>query len=52
MYASGANHGFLIRDALEGTGARQRFHSREKRRSAPALVIRYAPVAVAARRGS
>ena len=51
MYASGSSHGFLIRDAVEGAAAEQRFHSREKRGRPPQLVIRYAPVSIAARGG-
>jgi hypothetical protein len=51
MYASGSSHGFLIREAVEGAGAEQRFHSREKRRRPPQLVIHYAPAAIAARDG-
>jgi large repetitive protein len=51
MYASGTRHGFLIRDAGEGSRAEQRYHSRERRANVPGLVIRYAPSAVAARRG-
>jgi hypothetical protein len=51
MYRSGSAHGFLIRDAVEGARAEQRFHSRERRRTAPRLVIRYGPAAPAARVG-
>jgi Bacterial Ig-like domain len=40
MYA-GANHGFLIRDAVEGQDAEQQFHSREKNQSPPQLVVRF-----------
>jgi hypothetical protein len=44
MYAAGANHGFLIRDASEsGGGAEQQFHSREKGESMPQLVITFGP---------
>lgn len=44
MYDAGANHGFLIRDAVEGnSSAEQQFHSREKGESAPELVITFAP---------
>jgi hypothetical protein len=44
MYAAGANHGFLIRDATEGAGgAEQQFHSREKGVNSPQLVITFAP---------
>jgi hypothetical protein len=42
MYAD-ANHGFLIRDAVEGADAEQQFHSREKGESPPQLVLRFAP---------
>jgi hypothetical protein len=52
MYASDARHGFLIRDAGEGSRAEQRFHSRERRSMAPRLVIRHAPAVLASRRGS
>jgi hypothetical protein len=41
MY-SDANHGFLIRDAVEGQDAEQQFHSREKGETPPQLVIRFA----------
>jgi hypothetical protein len=40
MYTE-ANHGFLIRDALEGQDAEQQFHSREKGENAPQLVVRF-----------
>jgi hypothetical protein len=45
MYAPGANHGFLIRDATEnGTGLDQVFHSREKGTdNPPRLVLTFAP---------
>jgi hypothetical protein len=44
MYAAGANHGFLIRDASEsGGGAEQQFHSKEKGETMPQLVITFAP---------
>jgi predicted outer membrane repeat protein len=42
MVDEGANHGFLIRDAVEGADAEQQFHSREKGESPPQLVIRFA----------
>jgi hypothetical protein len=45
MLAGGVNHGFLIRDAVEGQDAEQQLHSREKGESAPQLVVTYAPVA-------
>jgi hypothetical protein len=44
MYDTGANHGFLIRDAVESTDAEQQFHSREKGENPPQLVIRFVPV--------
>ncbi len=46
MLASGANHGFLIRDAAEGQDAEQQFHSREKGEWPPQLIVTYvaAPV--------
>jgi Big-like domain-containing protein len=40
MYAD-ANHGFLIRDAVEGQDAEQQFHSREKGENPPQLVVRF-----------
>jgi len=40
MYGS-SNHGFLIRDALEGQDAEQQFHSREKGGNPPQLVVRF-----------
>jgi hypothetical protein len=44
MYATTANHGFLIRDAAEGgTGSEQQFHGREKGENPPMLVITFAP---------
>ncbi len=45
MYAPGANHGFLIRDATEnGTGLDQVFHSREKGTdNPPRLVLTFGP---------
>jgi len=43
MY-SGANNGFLIKDASEGGGgSEQQFHSREKGESMPELVITFGP---------
>jgi hypothetical protein len=42
MYSSSANHGFLIRDAVEdGTGAVQGLHSRENAINPPQLVITF-----------
>jgi hypothetical protein len=41
MY-EGPNHGFLIRDAVEGQDAEQQFHSREKGETPPQLVVRFA----------
>lgn len=43
MYASGASHGFLIRDASEGNDAEQSSHSREKGSNRPQLVIHFSP---------
>lgn len=45
MYAPGANHGFLVRDATEnGTGLDQGFHSREKGTdNPPRLVLTFGP---------
>jgi hypothetical protein len=41
MY-SGANHGFLVRDSLEGgEGVDQNFHSREKDNNTPELEIKF-----------
>jgi hypothetical protein len=42
MYGA-SNHGFLIRDALEGQDAEQQFHARDKGASPPQLVVRFAP---------
>jgi hypothetical protein len=42
MYGT-SNHGFLLRDALEGQDAEQQFHAREKGESPPQLVVRFAP---------
>ena len=41
MYATGAAHGFLIRDAAEGNDAKQVYFSREKGQNVPTLVIKY-----------
>lgn len=43
-YDAGVNHGFLIRDAAEGTdlGAKHGFTSKEKGENPPQLVIRFA----------
>jgi hypothetical protein len=44
MLGSGANHGFLIRDATEGQDHEQQFHSREKAPdNPPQLVVTYGP---------
>jgi hypothetical protein len=43
MLASGANYGFLIRDATENKDAEQQFHSREKGVNMPELVIIFGP---------
>jgi hypothetical protein len=43
MFNAGANHGFLIRDAVEGQNHEQQFHSREKAPdNPPQLVVSYA----------
>jgi hypothetical protein len=43
MY-TGANNGFLIRDAVEnGGGAEQQLHAREKGESPPQLMLRFTP---------
>jgi hypothetical protein len=43
IFASGANNGFLIRDASEsGGGAEQQFRSREAGNNRPVLVVTYA----------
>jgi CSLREA domain-containing protein len=42
MYGSG-NHGFLIRDAVEGNDNEQQFHAREKGENVPQLVVRFRP---------
>ena len=40
------NHGFLIRDAVEGNGGSEhQFHSKEKSDNQPQIVYRFAPVA-------
>ncbi|MBP8293839.1 MAG: DNRLRE domain-containing protein, partial [Caldilineaceae bacterium] len=42
MYAPGANHGFLIRDAVENNNSyEQQFHAREKGQNVPQLVITF-----------
>jgi hypothetical protein len=41
MYAD-ANHGFLIRDSVEGQDAEQQFHSREKGSDPHQVVLRFA----------
>lgn|GEM_PF-4547002 len=44
MYETGANYGFLVRDATEEvTGSEQQFHSREKGENPPQLVITFSP---------
>ena len=43
MYSSGANNGFLIRDAAEDQDAEQQFNSREKGSNPPQLVITFGP---------
>jgi hypothetical protein len=41
IYDSGANHGFLIRDASENQDAEQQFHSREKGFDPPQLEVTF-----------
>ncbi|SDU85946.1 right-handed parallel beta-helix repeat-containing protein [Jiangella alkaliphila] len=43
MYAPGANHGFVLRDATEGAsaGPEQSFHAREKGEHTPQLVVTF-----------
>jgi hypothetical protein len=44
MYDTGSNHGFLIRDEIEGElGSEQQFHSREKSENPPMLVVSFTP---------
>jgi serine/threonine protein kinase len=44
IYDTGANYGFLIRDASEsGSGDEQQFHSQEKGENPPDLVISFIP---------
>ena len=44
IFDTGANNGFLIRDAAEGgNGFEQQFHGREKGESPPLLAISFAP---------
>jgi hypothetical protein len=44
MFDAGANHGFLIRDAVEGQDHEQQFHSREKAPdNPPQLVVTFGP---------
>ncbi|WP_165821285.1 right-handed parallel beta-helix repeat-containing protein [Nocardioides gansuensis] len=43
MYSSGANHGFLIKDATEGQDAEQQLHAREKGDNVPQLVLTFRP---------
>jgi parallel beta-helix repeat protein/predicted outer membrane repeat protein len=43
IFTTGANNGFIVRDATEGgSGREQQFHSREKGESMPQLVVTYA----------
>jgi hypothetical protein len=42
MLGEGVNHGFLIRDIVEGADAEQQLHSREKGDNPPQLVVRFA----------
>ncbi|HEV3375763.1 MAG TPA: DNRLRE domain-containing protein, partial [Thermoleophilaceae bacterium] len=41
MYSSGSNHGFLIKDAVEGQDAEQQLHAREKGVNVPQLVVTF-----------
>jgi hypothetical protein len=43
MFSSGANHGFLVRDATENQDAEQQVHAREKGSSPPQLVLTFTP---------
>ena len=43
MYATGASHGFVLRDAVEGQDAEQTFHSREKGQNVPQLRVTVGP---------
>lgn len=38
-FDAGANHGFLIRDAVEGQDHEQQFHSREKAPDNPPQLV-------------
>jgi Carbohydrate binding module (family 6)/F5/8 type C domain/Glycosyl hydrolase family 30 beta sandwich domain/Glycosyl hydrolase family 30 TIM-barrel domain len=42
MYETGANHGFLVRDAAENADAEQQFNSREKGENQPQLLLTFA----------
>jgi hypothetical protein len=42
MYTD-ANHGFMIKDAVENEDGEQQFHSRDKVEDQPHLVLRFAP---------
>jgi hypothetical protein len=42
IYATGVNHGFLIRDSAEGgTGREQQFHAKEKGEDPPVLIVSF-----------
>lgn len=41
-FASGANHGFVVRDSVEGQDNEQQFSSREQSGNRPQLVVTYA----------
>jgi hypothetical protein len=43
MFSTGANHGFLIKDATESQDAEQQFHAREKGENVPQLVVAFKP---------
>jgi hypothetical protein len=43
FFATGVNHGFMVRDAAENQDAEQQFHSREKGEDPPQLILTFAP---------
>jgi hypothetical protein len=45
MYAGGAFHGFLVRDAVENEDSEQTYNSRETGENVPTLVVRFRPAA-------
>jgi hypothetical protein len=52
MYSSGANHGFLIRDASENQDAEQQFYAKEKGEQPPQLVLTFKPASGSAAPGA